>query len=347
MRSIKIKFVDEYIGFDIKNNIFLELLSKRYDVQFSDDPDYLFYSLNGFKHLRYQVPRIFFTQENITPDFNICDYAFGFDYLSFGDRYFRLPVYLISRRKELLALSSGQRLHGEGERLFCNFIVSNKTGAPEREEMLYLLSKYKKVDSAGAYLNNVGYRPRDKARFQSRYKFSLAFENSSSPGYITEKIVDAAYAGTIPIYWGDPTATEVFDASSFVNCRDYSSLETAAQAVIDLDRNEEKYLRMLSRNFLKKPLQGYSFDSGFEDFLFSIFEQPWKAAFRRNRNTWGIIYESRFLELDAARKKIQKSLIRRTVFRLRGHSLKDLAKKAWRNLGKKLSGSAREELEWR
>lgn len=35
-----------------------------------------------------------------------------------------------------------------------------------------------------------------------RYKFTIAFENQSYPGYVTEKIADALMAGTVPIYWG-------------------------------------------------------------------------------------------------------------------------------------------------
>lgn len=31
--------------------------------------------------------------ENITPDLNIFDYAIAFNWMIFGDRYFRLPFY--------------------------------------------------------------------------------------------------------------------------------------------------------------------------------------------------------------------------------------------------------------
>jgi len=347
MKTVRIGFADEWVGFDPHSNIFVELLSQRYNVQFSDDPEYLFYSLNGFKHLDYSVPRIFFTQENLTPDFNICDYAFGFDRMSFGDRYFRLPLYLISRRSELLALSEGSGLRYDGERRFCNFMVSNKTSAPERDEIFSLLSKYKQVDSAGAHLNNIGYRPRDKAQFQSHYKFSIAFENTSSPGYVAEKLVDTAYAGTVPIYWGDPTVGEDFDTSSFVNCHDYGSLEEAAQAVIELDRDDEKYGRVLGRSLLKAPLRGYSFDPHFEEFFFSIFEQPWKEAFRRNRYSWGEMYESRLREFVSAWQKRRNQPIRRIMRRLRRYNLTGFLDKIRVKLGKKLLGRDLEKLKWR
>ena len=34
------------------------------------------------------------------------------------------------------------------------------------------------------------------------YKFYLAFENSQSPGYVTEKLWQALKMGSVPIYWG-------------------------------------------------------------------------------------------------------------------------------------------------
>ncbi|MFR8313282.1 MAG: hypothetical protein ACLVBP_13570 [Ruminococcus sp.] len=37
--------------------------------------------------------RVFFTGENIAPDFQMCDYAIGFERLLFGDRYIRFPFY--------------------------------------------------------------------------------------------------------------------------------------------------------------------------------------------------------------------------------------------------------------
>ena len=42
-----------------------------------------------------------------------------------------------------------------------------------------------------------------KLKIISNHKFNIAFENSSYPGYVTEKITDAFIANTIPIYWGD------------------------------------------------------------------------------------------------------------------------------------------------
>lgn len=43
---------------------------------------------------------------------------------------------------------------------------------------------------------------RSKVSFLRKYKFSIAFENGSTDGYITEKVTNALEAGTVPIYFG-------------------------------------------------------------------------------------------------------------------------------------------------
>ena len=49
---------------------------------------------------------------------------------------------------------------------FCNFVYSNSGWAdPIREKFYKEISKYKRVDSGGAYLNNIGYRVPDKLDF--------------------------------------------------------------------------------------------------------------------------------------------------------------------------------------
>ena len=36
------------------------------------------------------------------------------------------------------------------------------------------------------------------------------------PGYVTEKIVNAFLAGSIPIYWGSRAVLEIFNPESFI-----------------------------------------------------------------------------------------------------------------------------------
>lgn len=50
------------------------------------------------------------------------------------------------------------------------------------------------------------------------YKFALCYENGRDiDGYITEKIFDCLFAGTIPIYWGAGNITKYIPANCFID----------------------------------------------------------------------------------------------------------------------------------
>lgn len=50
-------------------------------------------------------------------------------------------------------------------------------------------------------MNNIGYNVDDKIEFQRKHYFSMAYENEASPGYQTEKIIDAFISRSIPLLW--------------------------------------------------------------------------------------------------------------------------------------------------
>jgi hypothetical protein len=60
-----------------------------------------------------------------------------------------------------------------------------------------------------------------------KYKFCICYENASYPGWLTEKMLDAMFAGSVPIYLGDPLVTEIVPPEAFIDKRkfpDYASL---------------------------------------------------------------------------------------------------------------------------
>src|SRR3989344_2414293 len=75
----------------------LGILKKYYDVELSEYPEYVFFNESTYDYLKYGGVRIFYTGENISPNFNLCDYALGYDYMTFGDRYYRMPLYLVTQ----------------------------------------------------------------------------------------------------------------------------------------------------------------------------------------------------------------------------------------------------------
>ncbi len=90
---------------------------------------------------------------------------------------------------------------------FCCFVVSNTVGgmAQRRLEVFQRINAWQHVDSAGAQLNNTGFRAPRGVQFLdwiAKYKFMICLENSDAAGYVTEKALQASLAGTVPIYDG-------------------------------------------------------------------------------------------------------------------------------------------------
>lgn len=283
MEEIRINFTDFWKGFDVENNFISKKLKKKYTVILSEDPDFLFYSCYGFDHLKYDCIKIFYTGENIVPDFNLCDYAIGFHYLDFDDRYRRIPLF--SSRKSYKELLNQNETDSEKllNRKFCNFLYSNKNNAhPVRKKFFDRLNEYKRVDSGGGYLNNMGHRIDDKNSFLSEYKFTIAFENSVGDGYTTEKLVDPMSVNSLPIYWGNPLVGNDFNTSSFIRLKDSSDeeIEKTIKKIIYLDQHDDEYIKMLSEPWLL-PSQYIDAEKIFEDFLTHILTVPLHDVIKR------------------------------------------------------------------
>lgn len=281
MKHIRINFVGFWSSFDKHNNEITDVLKHRYEIKISDNPEYLFYSGFGYDHLKYDCIRIFFTGECYTPNFNECDYAIAFDRLSFGDRYLRLPLYNIFQYKPEYEKLKNRPVLTEADlkakKGFCSFVVSNCFADDVRAVFYDKLSQYKTVASGGRFRNNIGGAVADKKKFQSEYKFAIAFENTSYDGYCTEKLMEAFAAGTVPIYWGDPGVVKDFNPESFINAHDFNSFDEVVQRVKEIDNDDALYLKMRNAS----PLLNNNTDSGLAEFLYHIIDQDVEMAKRR------------------------------------------------------------------
>ena len=235
-KKIRCHFTDFWKGFNYKD--ILEVFLSEYELILDEkNPDYLFYSCFGMNHLKYDnCIKIFLSGENSIPDLNLCDYAVCLSDIQSGDRVSHFNLAYIWRYEPYHPDRDTDRLLN---RKFCNFVYSNNWCAdPMRERFFNALSKYKRVDAGGAFLNNMGGRVGDKRSFLKEYKFTIAIENSSLPGYSTEKILDPLLAQSLPIYWGDPNISSDYNPNSFVNLMDYNSLEEAVEEMDDEDEDE-------------------------------------------------------------------------------------------------------------
>jgi hypothetical protein len=244
MARIKVNFGYFWPGFDPSDNFYTRVLSRKYTVEISDDPDLFIFTHphNGKRnYLKYSCHRLFIGHENDRTDWNCADYVLDSDFYPDNHRHKRWPIWA-AWNTQALTVPKDPALFRNKKKFSC-MVVSN-ANAKERIAFFHELSKYKHVDSGGRFLNNVNGPVADKRSFIKDYKFVLSFENSTYPGYTTEKLIEPMLVNSIPIYWGNERVGEDFNTQSFVHVNSFASYEAVIDRIIELDRDEEQYMQM-------------------------------------------------------------------------------------------------------
>lgn len=256
-RKPRVAFADFWPWFKNHDNIFQQVLTQRLGAEVVEDPveaDVLIYSVFGDTQRSFNGTKVFYTGESVLPRWSECDYALTFmrDGIGKPERHLRLPYWVheeyVRRTGRIEQFSTKPQDILSRHQKFCNFVYSNSE-AKERAVFMEKLSRYRHVDSAGRFLNNTGVHVQDKVAYCSRYKFTIAFENYPSRGYLTEKLPDAFAAGSLPIYWGDPDVSQDFNPRRFVHARDFRDYEELVDHIRFLDENDEAYL-----SYFQEPL---------------------------------------------------------------------------------------------
>ena len=248
--QIKINYTDFYGDKNNELNPFHHLLSAHFDLKLSERPDFIIHGVYGQDYLNYNCVRIFYSAENLIPDFKTYDYSLTFCKSSFQDRNWRVPLYTVwndfsIKLDSLLGFRNAAKL-SQNKDEFCSFVVSNPY-CSFRNNLFKRLEKYKFVHSGGELFNNSGENTENKSLFIRNSKFNIACENESYPGYTTEKILEAFLAGCIPVYWGNPEIALEFNEKAFINCHNYKSINEVVDRIIEIDQNKALYLDYLSQ----------------------------------------------------------------------------------------------------
>jgi len=259
---MKISFADFWDGFDYNNNFFRDLIlsiDNSYNfIPFSNDTDILIYSCFGKSHNKVssKVKKIFYTGENLRPNYNDCQYSLTFDFDSYNGKNIRLPLWVLqidwfnkinyTNPQYIIPLEyiKANPLTRKNKDKFCCIVFNSRS--PHRWEIIEKLGKYKKVDCYGKPFGNWFYGEDNKLKTISDYKFNICFENSISPGYYTEKMIHAKTAGCLPLYWADNNCHKDFNPRSFLNLYDFGSLDDFIEKIIYLDQNDSEYKRITS-----------------------------------------------------------------------------------------------------
>jgi hypothetical protein len=147
---------------------------------------------------------------------------------------------------------------GARRRQCCAFISSTWDKSDRRHYMRELMQQLD-VHSFGRFMRNkrilFDRGEKTKLRVLKNYRFTLAFENSLMPDYVTEKFYQPLLTGTIPIYLGAPNIEEFAPGDNcFINALDFASPAQLAEFVQHADPTEYQHWRQrdLRSGFLER-----------------------------------------------------------------------------------------------
>jgi hypothetical protein len=270
---MKLSFCDFWYGFDYNNNFITHLFKSIFEnliITSPQDCDYLIYSIFGSEHLNHNhCKKIFYTGENVRPNFNECHYSFSFDFDSYQEKNVRVPLWYFyidwfnvgsygnpSWLIPLNYLTETNEFVTTEKQKFCSTVFSSPYD--HRFNAIKTINNYKKVDCFGKchemqipQQDNHG-GEYDKMKVISQYKFSICFENSEYPGYFTEKLLHSKIAGNIPIYYSHKSFSEDFNQECCLNLVNYPSMEYLLSDVIELDNDSKKYNKIISEPLFNK-----------------------------------------------------------------------------------------------
>ncbi len=208
--------------------------------------------------------KIWFTGENIRPPLHLdFDAYLSYDNELVDERNIYMPLWVLNidwfdkkgihgfagftpTQSELLATRSvGQ--DNLMKRKYCVSFIGN----PENTRLgaIRMLRTTGPVDLFGRISGNL---VKNKVEIGRDYKFVLAFENFNTPGYVTEKLLEAHLTGAIPVYWGTDVSG-YFNESAYINFTEFDNFKDLAIYVEAVGSDKNLMTKMLSEPIMNKP----------------------------------------------------------------------------------------------
>ena len=272
-----------------------DLLEKRIS---KEDIHLLFYS--DFGYINYSdefddILKIYITIEDCMPNLNVGDYFISTCPDNLMGRNLTCPTFMYYCCLYRNLDNDVNKLYKEYDekylfnRKFASYIVSNNIFCDARRlELFDVLNSYEKVYAPAKAKHNCEFSDfldnqyfdqlTEKRNFVKHFKFNLSLENTISPNYITEKIFDAFYNLTIPIYYGDPELShKVFNEKSFIDATLLTNDELL-DYVKEINEDKNKYLDMLFQP--KINLEHTDYLLNIYNFLIHILNNPQKRMIK-------------------------------------------------------------------
>jgi hypothetical protein len=114
----------------------------------------------------------------------------------------------------------------------------------------------------------------DKLDLLAGYRFAVAFENYRGSRYwIGEKLFDALFAGTVPVYLGEERITDFAPAACFVDARDFRSYRELLLYLRDCHESEWQAMRDAGQAFLRSEKMHPFTDGAFAERMVGILKK--------------------------------------------------------------------------
>jgi hypothetical protein len=218
---------------------------------------------------RHPERTICFIGENVRPNYDLCAYSISSDFDNYSGRNFRLPLWYGQLQWpgfrvdgsapvptnhafenpvdiDTLLRPRPPRVLKDSD-LFCCFVASSY----EQHRMLCLdrLMTKGHVDVFG----NIG-KPLQMSKYNilPRYRFNLCFENSSFPGYYTEKALQAWVGGCVPLYFSDRWYDADFNPKALINRIDFHTIDEFVDHVAKINSSPSAYSALFEQPLLTR-----------------------------------------------------------------------------------------------
>jgi hypothetical protein len=93
----------------------------------------------------------------------------------------------------------------------------------------------------------------DKLATLAQYRFALTIENTRFPGYVSEKLFDCLFAGTVPVYDGAPDVARYVPADAFVDASTFPDYLAVRQFLQAMTETQWQAYVVAGREFLATP----------------------------------------------------------------------------------------------
>jgi hypothetical protein len=267
---MKLAFTDFWAPFSPERNFFTDALRFLYDnVQITTPnlADVILCSVFGQEHREYigKIPIVKYIGEPRQASVETGVVTISFDYDRKSGRNVRLPLWLLQYAwfcDDESYLSPNYHIpvsalyHNRRPKYTEHLSVSIFNHDPAGNRIPFLRCMQEKglpVHAFGRPFGNWFFGEQRKFQILRNFKFFHCFENSSYPGYHTEKLIHGYFANCIPVYWSSNTHELDFNSDAYLFLDDGISISQLIEKMIEIDKSRHLYERMIDTPLFKTP----------------------------------------------------------------------------------------------